>query len=326
MSNGVRENRDGFGTRLLLFVSDFLDEPAPALTKVKKGIWIAGGSKGKWVVKEFASKEKLQFQLLLSEKLFEAGFNKTYRFHQNHRWRESRFEGKLYGFIQYIRPSQSEAFHYESRRNREQALTLLGEYHQTTRKLLPELSGKAKPFDQLGKWERRLADFEHSLAKIGNYAGYSCLRDYCRWARWSLDALHEGHGGFLLKDSCIVHGDVVYHNFLLGDGGDLFLIDFDLAAEAPAVVDYLQFCNRILPSVGWSADRLFQHSRLEPYREERGFLCALVYPTDILREWNHFFRADERTKKRVWPYLHDITFDEYKLRRRFAEEIIKAGS
>jgi len=125
---------------------------------------------------------------------------------------------------------------------------------------------------------------------------------------------------FLKKPYCIIHGDVAHHNFILGNDG-LYLIDFDLAKMAPDILDDLQFCNRILPHLDWSLEKLSMYKPLEKNLQEKSFLSALIYPTDLLREWNYFLKY-EQGRGRLSSFMTEITFREFDKREKFVKDVM----
>ncbi|MFK4997593.1 phosphotransferase [Bacillus sp. N9] len=96
--------------------------------------------------------------------------------------------------------------------------------------------------------------------------------EQCRENReWALEQMKADPSFFQKEPHCIIHGDVAYHNFIRGKDGKLYVIDFDLIRIASAMIDILQFCNRILPSLRWDARQLFSFPRLRPYKENPSF-------------------------------------------------------
>ncbi len=87
-----------------------------------------------------------------------------------------------------------------------------------------------------------------------------------------MEQLEGEHHYFLDQPHCIIHGDVAHHNFIRGKDEALSLIDFDLIGIAPSYLDLLQYCNRILPSLNWSAPALFSYKQIQPFEYEKSFL------------------------------------------------------
>ncbi|WP_433743397.1 phosphotransferase [Falsibacillus pallidus] len=314
---------DDFSTRLLHFLNTILRNDSGRIKAVKNGLWKYKIQGKTWLVKEFSSKKKLFHQQLLTRKLKEHGFCHTYSFHPIHgTFPVLEFESRLFGVIEFIYSSRN-IFTFETKENRRKALRLLQKFHQTTSIFPVEFKSFLPEFDQKDKWKNRLAEFEHNRYMLESFFPVFLLETYEEWAKWSLDKIDSVKGYFDQTPSCIIHGDVAYHNFLNGKNEELYLIDFDLIAIAPPVIEHLQIASRFLPTLKWSIDELFKHEILSMYEKDKVFLISLLYPTDVLRECNRFLKSDEKTRKMIWPYLYDLTIRQFPLRMRMMYEIFK---
>ncbi|MFS0647123.1 phosphotransferase [Siminovitchia sp. 179-K 8D1 HS] len=320
MNNQTDGKRDGFETRLLLYIRRVVGHHFRDIFIIKKGVWLIKSEKERWVIKEFTGQKKLQTQIYLTRCLFEHGFMNTYDFHPVG---AVHFEDRVFGLIRHLEQNQDEPFHYGSARCRKDALALLSRFHDKTAQFLDMFRAHLLVFDQLNKWEKRLNDFKNKMDSYRDTSLYPYLKNYIFAGEWAIHFMKRHVDYFLEEPHCILHGDVAHHNFIRKKDGSLYLIDFDLISIGPRQIDLLQFCNRILPSLHWSSGRLFSEcAEIEPLKNDLPFLAALAYPTDIFREWIYYMNSTkaERTKRK--KHLESITFNQYKKRMRFTKTIM----
>ncbi|MCP3741213.1 aminoglycoside phosphotransferase family protein [Rossellomorea sp. BNER] len=290
------------------------------LQEIKQGKWLLSTHNDKWFLKEFSTEKKFMKQLILTKELLKRGFNQVLAFHPFHQTSPIRFEGKIYGLMEWLDHEQD--FDYSLEYNRQYALQTLKQLHYVTKTILSERPKLSKYFDEnnyLNKWESRLGEFTNNIPYLQTFIPLYYLQAYRQWGEWALYKLKNMSGNH--TNSCIIHGDVAHHNFLLSNKGKLYLIDFDLASIAPEEVDDLQFANRILPYLKWSTNELFSPSLYHVYKEDNVFLMALIYPTDIYREWNRFLRENNHYKFKVWKYLMNLSIDQFSSRMSFIQKI-----
>lgn len=313
---------DGFTSRLLFFINETAGIHATALETIKDGVWKLRGARQDWVVKEFSSFEKWRSQFLFLKRLQEAGFTKTYSFSPIHANGPIAFENRIFALISFIEHGKNKTPKYRKRKDRQDALDVLSEFHLTTSGFVNEFHGVLPVFNQLEKWDRRQREFALTIKRIHSHPYFSYLESYARMGKQALEPLKKKSSYFTDQPKVIIHGDVANHNFIRGKAGRLNLIDFDLIARAPRHIDLLQFCSRILPEINWDAAILFSHEELVGYWNERPFLEALLYPTDIFREWNRLLRKEGGAQEPSLPYLELLTKGQYDKRMRFYQQIL----
>ncbi len=309
---------------LLFYLSDHIKGKNLTISSLKKKIWLLQIDEEYWIVKKFSSGQLLQNQVLLTEKLHQYSFINTYRFHPIHQESSlsSLLEKEGLGIFEYIQPHKKNVFHFTTKRKRKHALQLLEKYHHTVKHFTDEFQSRLQPFSQLAKWHSRLLEFIHYHSLMKGYMPNNYFQHYVMWAQWSLQELYQMEAYLHHLPLHVIHGDVVDHNFLLGANNRLYLIDFDLMRLAPKIIDYLQFANRILPHINWSLEELLKEDLPKEF-ESRFFLTALIFPTDILREWNRFIKGSNTYKQKVWHYLYDLTFSQFSYRKQFVDQIIR---
>ncbi|WP_234396910.1 aminoglycoside phosphotransferase family protein [Bacillus massiliglaciei] len=231
------------------------------------------------ILKGFDNEGKWLRQFHLTKGLRKHGFSETYQLLDKPG--PFSFRGKYYGFIEYLEPGK-EKFLFSNKKDREDGLKLLEKFHKSTENLALAMPS----FNQLRKWKARSFLFKKNLPLIRQYVPDHMLNEWLRWAKWSLEGMEANQQDWKKQPQSILHGDCAHHNFLRREDGSLALIDFDLAAHGAAMFDYLQYANRILSHLDEPAKELWDFSQFRPYQNNRAFLYALVYPSDIFREWN----------------------------------------
>ncbi|MCM3111287.1 hypothetical protein [Lederbergia lenta] len=319
MNKRNKMKRDGFSSRLLLFMKKNVGFPFTRIKQLKKGVWLLVGKSETWIAKEFVSLSKLKLQMAFTAALAKNEFKQSYIFYPQ----PLIVEDRIFGLIQYIKPSRMNEFHYHSTTNINDAFMLMENFHCSTSQFVSSFIKEIPLFDQIIKWEKRLKVFNELLSQHQQARYYSTLKNFSYIGEWALERMKCNSLYFMKEPHCIIHGDVAYHNFIRDENNKLHLIDFDLIAIAPSKIDIIQFCNRILPSLQWNENALFQFPQLHPYRECEAFLTALVYPTDIFREWNQFFRQNSRKRQTQLIYLENMTFELLKERLHFYKAMMK---
>ena len=260
-------------------------------------VFIVHTSKKRYVVKGFYNGDKLEAQQKLIYLLKENGFHKTYDF--NKRFPSFTYDNTVFVWLQFLH-SGDKKFQFDTDTNRQAGLDLLEEFHVATSRFYEKID--IHYFDQLKKWEERFDDFERNLPIIQRYVDANVLNVWLEWGQYSLKGLQKYEKGLYQEPDTIIHGDVAHHNFFYTRDGGLYLIDFDLIYKAPPLIDYLQYANRIMPFLHES-DELWRYRQLNHYKVNPAFLYALLFPTDIFREWNRIVRNRMFKDK---GYIHSV--------------------
>lgn len=267
------------------------------IAKKSEDVFIVHTSKKRYVVKGFYNNEKLNAQKQLIKLLKENGFDNTYDFIK--KFRSFTYDDTIFVWLKFLH-SGDEKFEFNTDYNRQAGLDLLEKFHGTASHFYKQIS--VNYFDQLEKWEERFEDFKRNLPSIQRYVDSENLGKWIEWGEFSLRGLRQYEGDLYKEPNTIVHGDVAHHNFFYTRDGTLNLIDFDLIHKAPPLLDYLQYANRIMPFLR-NSDELWSYRQINQYSDNPAFLYALLFPTDIFREWNRIVR--ERMFKEN-GYVHSV--------------------
>lgn len=200
-------------------------------------------------------------------------------------------------------------------------MKILEDFHGTTRNFYEEIS--VKHFKQLEKWQERFKDFKSNRHIIKKYVSSNVLQSWINWGEFSLKGLEKYERHLYKEKNCIVHGDVAHHNFFYKNDGVLYLIDFDLISKAPPIIDYLQYCNRIMPDIR-NIQELWSYKQLAKYKNNSAFLYALTFPTDVFREWNRIIREDLFYDQTFVHSVWKLTVEEAPQRFQLYKEIAKS--
>jgi len=305
---------DDFSHRLLLSVQNVLKEPVLAYKPIKEGKWKIFLPSGPWFLKEFSSETKWKQQQALIRSLHSVHFFKTAEPHPMQTEEVISFQKRFYGVFRWIE-SSIPPFSYKREEERIQALSVLNEFHACTETFYSSFLSVISQFDQTKKWKGRHHEFEANRKKLEWYLSLNTIKKYLWMGERAIEAISK----FTIQDEmAIIHGDVAHHNFIKDRSNRLFITDFDLIAIAPKTYDYIQFAMRVLPILHWDESLLWKHPFLDKYQDDPFFLAHLLFPSDIFREWNRFFK---RPRNGHLPYLYQITVKEMDERTAFFNKI-----
>jgi thiamine kinase-like enzyme len=271
------------------------------------------------IVKGFDSQKKYDAQIKLTSLLRKKGFTKTYILYDQ--FKPFTYKKRVYGIIEYISSSRI-PFHFLTKKNRQEGLQLLNEFHSVSEKILPAFKGKVPLFNQIWKWNERLAEFKTNLPVIGQFVDEDILINLIKWGEWALAGMKKNEDELYIEKSVIIHGDCANHNFLRKEDGSLTLIDFDLIAIAPPMIDYLQYANRIFSYLEYPSDSILNDSYIGKYRDNQFFLYALTFPSDIFREWNRLVKED-RLSDTALHAVWKMTVEKFQKRIDFNREMAR---
>ncbi|MDP4086978.1 MAG: aminoglycoside phosphotransferase [Bacillota bacterium] len=316
---------DDYVNRLLSYFKQKFVEKIKEVSQVRENVFIVKTIKNMYMLKGYSSNHKLKLQEVFTATLRNEGFNHSYIFLQEPIKEPLIFEGTYFGCMEYIEPGKR-PFTFQSYKSRMEGLELLEEFHQTTALIAPRYRTLIPIGDIQEKWKERIHTFSKNTYYLRYFLKEHFIYEILDWGNWSLSGLNEKSAFFSQEPDVILHGDVAHHNFLREKSGDLKLIDFDLISIGPEYLDILQYANRILPSIDWSFDFLVKHKQINKYLNEKPFLYALAYPTDIYREWNRLIREKNLTDTYKCKQVMELMLEQFYLRRKFVlklQELVK---
>jgi hypothetical protein len=311
---------DDYYNRLLSYLTQQFHEKIIDMVKIRKNIYFIKTENEKYMIKGYSSNHKLKLQETFTATLRKEGFTKSYAYLQSPYKEPLYFEGKYFGCMEYLNPNEK-SFSFRTLKNRKEGLRLLEEFHQITASFTQRYKTLLPESDIQIKWTERTNIFLDNLTLIRYFVKESLLNEILEWATWSLNGMRENNDFFLKDPNVILHGDVAHHNFLRDSDDQLNLIDFDLISIGPKCNDILQYANRILPNIDWSFEFLKGHPQIQKYVNEKAFLYALAFPSDILREWNRLIREKEFSNSHKYKQVIELTLGQFYLRRQFVKKL-----
>lgn len=313
---------DDLSYRLLSLLKEKIPIPILEIKKLRKQVYLAKTDFFWFIIKGFSSYKRLKIQEAFTYSLLQQGFQNTYHFYELDQ-QPILLNGLFFGCMEYLLPNNI-AFTYKNKQDRIDAITLLEHYYQATTHLVHRYQYLLQPAQLLDKWKERVLIFKENIPIVRFYLEESMIKDIINWSERSLAYMDANALYFEKQEKVILHGDVAHHNFLRGKkNNNLYLIDFDLISIGPKSIDYLQFVNRILPHIQWSYQQLTKMSFLEPYLKENTFLAGIIYPTDLLREWNRLIRYNRISKQAELEQVIQLSYHHFYKRKKFVNKLMK---
>lgn len=310
---------DLFQNRLFSYLSKELPMKIQSIKKLRGNVFLVKTQNLTFVMKGFTDLRKLKTQEAFSSSLRKSGFEQSYCFYKlsSH---TLHFQNEYMGFMEFIEPGPA-AFHYEQESDRLEGIELLNNFHVKTRDLAPSYAALLPAADLARKWLQRKKEFIKNLPRIHQFIAKELTDDLLKWADFSLIGFIGLKETLNEEKPVILHGDVAHHNFLRSKHGKLYLIDYDLISIGSSANDMLQYANRILPFLNWELNALREIKHLNAWLDNEAFLYGLLYPADLLREWNRLLRSrDHANVYNVAPII-EMTISQYEQRRKFHEEV-----
>ncbi|MEH7276933.1 phosphotransferase [Neobacillus vireti] len=313
---------DDYFIRLLSYLRSQFSEKILEMVPYRKSVILIRTVKNTYMLKGFHTNKRLRLQEAFTSTLRKEGFTKTYLFVQPQLKETLFFEGTYFGCMEYIPPNKI-PFSFKSQKNRQEGLELLEQFHQFTSSFESRYRTLIPKGVIIEKWKDRGKMFSSNISFLKYFINDKILAELLDWANWSLSGMEKDRSLFIDEPFCILHGDVAHHNFLRDSKGILHLIDFDLISIGPQSLDYLQYANRILPSLDWSYDRLEHFSQFNELLKEKAFLYALAFPADIFREWNRLIREGSYREQHKYKQVMDLTIGQFSSRKNFIDTLKK---
>lgn len=310
---------DFFNNRLFSYLSKELDANIQGIKQLRGNVYLVHTKTSRFILKGYRDIRKLKIQEAFTSSLRKSGFDHSYSFYIQPN-NTLYFQKEYYGCIEYIEPNDT-AFHYEHEYDRNEGIELLNKFHEKTMGLAPSYTSLIPKTDLVRKWRQRRVEFTKNLPQINYFISKDLTKDFLKWADFSLQGF-IGKRNILETDSpAILHGDVAHHNFLRSKEGKLYLIDFDLISTGSTAYDMVQYANRILPFLEWKMESLANVKHLSNWLNNEAFLYGLLYPADILREWNRLLREGQNSNPFRTAPIVEMTVSQFQQRKQFHEDV-----
>jgi thiamine kinase-like enzyme len=317
--NIKRGGDDLFKNRLFSYLSKELAVKIHDIKQLRGNVYIVRADDYQCILKGYKDLRKLKIQEAFTSSLRKSGFEHSYCFYQNSN-PPLYFQKEYYGCLEYIQPNDI-PFHYAHESDRHEGINLLREFHDKTVNLASSYTTLLPKADLANKWHQRKIEFTKNLPQLNYFVSKAMTREFISWADFSLRGFSNLKNKLDTKEKVILHGDVAYHNFLRSKEGKLYLIDYDLISTGPSAYDMLQYANRILPFLDWKLSALAEVNHLNDWLNNNAFLYGLLYPADLLREWNRLIRDGQNTNPYRTAPIVEMTISQFQQRLHFQEEI-----
>jgi len=317
--NIKRGGDDLLKNRLFSYLSKELAVNIHELKQLRGNVYFVRTENDHFILKGYKELRKLKVQEAFTLSLRKSGFGHSYCFYTKNN-QPLYFQNEYYGCMEYIQPNQI-PFHYGHDKDRQAGIDLLKNFHDKTRDLASSYTTLLPKTDLVRKWHQRKMDFRKNLPQINYHVNKKMTNEFLSWADFSMHGFIKLKNNLVEDQPAILHGDVAHHNFLRSREEKLYLIDYDLISIGSTACDMLQYANRILPFLDWKLSALAELNHLNNWLNNEAFLYGLLYPADLLREWNRLIRDDEHSNPYRTAPIIDMTFSQFQQRRQFQEEI-----
>ncbi|WP_198528209.1 phosphotransferase [Mesobacillus subterraneus] len=313
-----RGGDDYFLNRLFSYLNSELDGTIHSIKPLRGNVYLVDTQDSRFILKGYQELRKLKIQEAFTSSLRHAGFDSSYKFLRMKSILP--FQGLYYGCIEYLK-QQEKRFDYGTQSERDEGVALLSKFHDHSGLLVPSFTGMLPKADLARKWQHRKDEFTKNLPVVHFYVNSAVTNEILGWAEVSLSRFSALKTELEQEQPTILHGDVAHHNFLRAKGGKLYLIDFDLISIGPRAYDMLQYANRILPYLDWNFDSLKKIFYFKKWLRYESFLYGLLYPADILREWNRLVREQNPIPPIRLSPLVDMTINQFQQRKKFLADV-----
>lgn len=313
-----RGGDDYFLNRLFSYLNSELDGNIHGIKQLRGNVYLVDTQDSRFILKGYQELRKLKIQEAFTSSLRHAGFDSSYKFLRMKSILP--FQGLYYGCIEYLK-QQEKRFDYGTQSDRDEGVVLLSKFHDHSALLVPSFTGMLPKADLARKWQHRKDEFAKNLPVVHYYVNSAVTNEILGWAEDSLNHFSALKTELEQEPLTILHGDVAHHNFLRAKGGKLYLIDFDLISIGPRAYDMLQYANRILPYLDWNFDSLKKIFYFKKWLRYESFLYGLLYPADILREWNRLVREQNPIPPIRLSPLVDMTINQFQQRKKFLADV-----
>ncbi|MET0787269.1 MAG: phosphotransferase [Paenisporosarcina sp.] len=204
--------------------------------------------------------------------------------------------------------------------DRQESLNLLNKLHQTGERTKWKRCSYLHEIDLIRKWEHRLEKWLHATSFLHIHLGELKTQQITNYAKQALINIKP----FSSFNKTLLHGDVVHHNFVRNQKGQMYLIDFDLACIGPKEVELILWIHRVLPHLDYNLQKLIQQNpSLKTLRANE--FRYLLFPNELLREWLYATTLSNQQLITFIPKLKIFTDKTLRLLPKLQIEIDQLG-
>ncbi|RXY98304.1 phosphotransferase [Fictibacillus sp. S7] len=324
-----KEYRDGF-KRKRLFLSSLTGKGLDVISHyfVKYNVCIVETKAGVYVLKGFSRKDECMEQLKLSQWYSQydhpmMGVYTTYPTGKNVHY----FDHMYWGIMPFYKGDELDLNDEKDVRD---GIHAIRKFHAQSVYTSDSYLSLLSSYSLIEKWTKRFNAFKRNSKKHSISAEMDeAFQEMIAWGKWSLSQLNRKELERMEQEARekgeVCHGDVAPHNFMRRSEDDVILIDYDLFSVVPHDYDILQYVNRVMPYWDWAPSILqkCEDPELVALLKKKWFLTALVFPTDLYREWNRAFEAGKEQIKEMTIFTEDDLSYRRKFIRRIQEVISK---
>ncbi|OZM57841.1 hypothetical protein CIB95_05645 [Lottiidibacillus patelloidae] len=313
MSNMKSHKEDDFKNRLLLKFKNEFNISADELKVINENVYLLSTENNYLVIKRYKSKNHILKQIWLARIFAEKSFSGSVRFIPFESGKYVKKSDKYYyALMPYI---EGKPLSYNIRKDRIAAYDHLRIFQQEVSILTDRRPEFVPKYSLYSKWATRLDTFFYNLydnRKLLTDSQHKMMKKFLKWGEYALDTLPievlEQKERSARRKGIIIHGDVANHNFLRKNDGSIVMIDYDLMACAPFEYDTLQLVNRFFPYCDYSLESIMDefHHSLSDLIKTKWFATALIYPTDIFREWNRLTTNVPINEKKIYDFIYQL--------------------
>lgn len=202
---------------------------------------------------------------------------------------------------------------YRKSTHRMAVYEMLNALHQTNAKVAWYDKLGVKRFSIVEKFRFRLRKFEQLHASVKQYL----KNDFESIARRGKETLAYP---IMINSSelTLCHGDVAHHNFVM-IGNEWKMIDFDLAYVGNPNDELIVWMMRVLPFIKYDIKLLVQE--IPELKKLAPSFPLLLFPNEVMREWIHFSTLNLRDRKKLLPYLKELTNNFFIYEKKLEKDI-----
>jgi thiamine kinase-like enzyme len=313
MSKHELYREDDVNNRLLFKFKKHFNLNVTKIKVINDNVYLLLCDNQKIIIKRYKSKNHIMKQVWLAKKFAEMSYQGSVRFIP---FKSGKYIRKVDNYYYALMPFiEGEQLSYGSRKDRKAAFDQLERFQRESKSLTEKRQQFVPIYSLYSKWATRLDTFYFNLYNNKKYltaSQYKMMKKYLKWGEYTLDTLPidvlQKKERSARREGLIIHGDVANHNFLRKNDDTIVMIDFDLMACAPPEYDTLQLINRYFPYCNYSLAKIIEElgGTFTKLIQTKWFATALIYPTDIFREWNRLTTATPINEKKLYSYIHQL--------------------